>query len=152
MLGLPKSLKHAFEPSLFEPKSPLPGNGIFRPENKRPEKARHSFRAFGKCYFRPHAQGVEPGLFEPQSPLPGNGFLKAETKSSKRLAGSRTPLQRQNLARQTPPIRGLFGENREISVRPRVRGGLGRTRTSNQAVMRPWSAIARPNHNEISIR
>jgi len=35
-----------------------------------------------------------------------------------------------------PPIRGYFGENREISVRPRVRGGAGRTRTPNQAVMK----------------
>jgi hypothetical protein len=44
MLGLPKSLKHAFEPSLFEPKSPLPGNGIFRPETNGPKRRRSSRR------------------------------------------------------------------------------------------------------------
>ena len=30
---------HAFEPRLVEPKSPLPGNGIFRAETKRPKTA-----------------------------------------------------------------------------------------------------------------
>ena len=38
------SLKHAFEPSLFEPKSPLPGNGIFRPETNGPKRRRSSRR------------------------------------------------------------------------------------------------------------
>jgi hypothetical protein len=36
------SLKHAFEPSLFEPKSPLPGNGIFKPETNGPKRRRSS--------------------------------------------------------------------------------------------------------------
>ena len=39
--------------------------------------------------------------------------------------GSRTPWQRQNLAKQ-PAHSGLFGDNREISVRTRMRGGPGR--------------------------
>ena len=38
------SLKHAFEPSLFEPKSPLPGNGIFKPETNGPKRRRSSRR------------------------------------------------------------------------------------------------------------
>jgi hypothetical protein len=38
------SLKHPFEPSLFEPKSPLPGNGIFRPETNGPKRRRSSRR------------------------------------------------------------------------------------------------------------
>src|SRR4029077_19245952 len=38
------SLKHAFEPSLFEPKSPLPGNEIFRPETNGPKRRRSSRR------------------------------------------------------------------------------------------------------------
>jgi hypothetical protein len=33
-------LHHAFEPSLFEPKSLLPGNGIFRPETNGPKRLR----------------------------------------------------------------------------------------------------------------
>ena len=36
MLDLPPH--DAFEPRLFEPKSPLPGNGIFRAETKRPKR------------------------------------------------------------------------------------------------------------------
>ena len=46
---------------------------------------------------------------------------------------------------------GPIARFREISVRTRVRGGLGRTRTSNQAVMRQWSAIARLQRNHIGI-
>ena len=38
------SLKHPFEPSLFEPKSPLPGNGIFRLETNGPKRRRSSRR------------------------------------------------------------------------------------------------------------
>jgi hypothetical protein len=39
-----RSVKHAFEPSLFEPKSPLPGNGIFKPETNGPKRRRSSRR------------------------------------------------------------------------------------------------------------
>ena len=46
---------------------------------------------------------------------------------------------------------GLIAGFREISVRTRMRGGPGRTRTSNQAVMSQWSAIARPQRNHIGI-
>src|SRR6202045_3305083 len=92
------SLKHPFEPSLFEPKSPLPGNGIFRPETNGPKRRRSSRR----------------------------GDRGDKTYS------------------QTPADSGLIAGFGEISVRTRMRGGPGRTRTSNQAVMRQWSAIARP--------
>jgi hypothetical protein len=37
-----ETLKHAFEQSLFEPKSALPGNGIFRPETNGPKRRRSS--------------------------------------------------------------------------------------------------------------
>jgi hypothetical protein len=30
----------AFESRLFEPKSPFPGNGIFKPETKKPKRPR----------------------------------------------------------------------------------------------------------------
>src|ERR1700722_2446665 len=50
MLGLPKSLKHAFEPSLFEPKSPLQGNGIFKPETNGPKRRRSSRRGDRRFY------------------------------------------------------------------------------------------------------
>ena len=63
------------------------------------------------------------------------------------------------MTRATNPANsGLIAEYREISVRTRMRGGLGRTRTSNQAVMRQWSDIARHaaesywNLNKIGVR
>ena len=62
-----------------------------------------------KTLFAPNA--VEPCLFELWSPLPGNGFLKAETKSPKGLRRFKNAV-----AETTPPIRGRFDENREISV------------------------------------
>ena len=56
--------------------------------------------------------------------------------------GQTTSLQRPRPSRTTQPIRGLFGENREISVRPRVRGGPGRIQTSNQPVMRAATTVS----------
>ena len=42
------------------------------------------------------------------------------------------------MTRATNPANsGLLVENQEISVRARMRGGAGRTRTSNQAVIEP---------------
>src|SRR5580693_8089049 len=38
----PSSPRRCAEPSLFEPKSPLPGNGIFRPETNGPKRRRSS--------------------------------------------------------------------------------------------------------------
>ena len=96
MLGLPKSLKHAFEPSLFEPKSPLPGNGIFRPETNGPKKA-------------------------PQ--------LKAWRSGDKTYSPNRADS-------------GLIAGFGEISVRTRMRGGPGRTRTANQEVMSELAALS----------
>jgi hypothetical protein len=86
------SLKHAFEPSLFEPKSPLPGNGIFKPETNGPKRRRSS---------RHGARETKP-------------------------------------TRRTHADLGLIAGFREISVRTRMRGGPGRTRTANQIVMK-WS-------------
>ena len=54
---------------------------------------------------------------------------RALEQSAGESEGSRTPLQRQNLAKQ-PAHSGLFSENREISVRTRMRGGPGRCGTS----------------------
>src|ERR1700739_2655950 len=42
-----------------------------------------------------------------------------------------------------PPIQGLFDENREISVRPRVCGGAERTRTACQARSRYRTGLSR---------
>ena len=76
---------------------------------------------------------VEPGLFEPKSLLPGNGISGQRQRALNGLEGSRTLLQRQNLAKPARQL-GLLAENREISVRTRMLDGPGRTRTSNQAL------------------
>jgi hypothetical protein len=49
-----------------------------------------------------------------------------------------TPVQRQNLASNSANS-GLIARFREISVRTRMRGGPGRTRTANQIVVMKWS-------------
>src|ERR1700733_9000889 len=51
--------------------------------------------------------------------------------------GSTTPLQRQPRW-NNPAIWALVTENQEISANVGMRGGPGRTRTSNQAVMSRW--------------
>ena len=105
-----------------------------------------------KCLaFPPNSRAFEPRLFELKSLFPGNGISWTETKAPKQAR------KFEDAFAETGPRKeaGQFGasaENREISVSVGVRGGLGRTRTSHQAVMRQWPAIARPNHKEISIR
>jgi hypothetical protein len=46
-----------------------------------------------------------------------------------------------------PASSGYFAMNREISVCERLRGGPGRTRTSNQAVM----SLSRRKHQQKSV-
>ena len=43
---------HAFEPGLFEPKSPLPGNGIFGAETKRLKRLRRFKEAVAETKSR----------------------------------------------------------------------------------------------------
>ena len=112
----------ALEPGLFEPGSLLPGNGIFRPETKRPKVS-----VAGKRNFH-------------------GGDKEAET--ALEIQGCR---RRDKISLGNPADSGLIAGFGEISVRARMRGGPGRTRTSNQAVMSQWSAIARPQRNHIGI-
>ena len=89
-----------FELRLFEPKSPLPGNGISWAETKAPRMGlpvAHFLAAAG-C-------GFELRLFEPKSPLPGNGISWAETKAPKRARRFKDAI-----ARTIPPIRGYSPE------------------------------------------
>jgi hypothetical protein len=64
-----------------------------------------------------------------------NGILWAEIRAPKQgiVPEKHSPETKRGL--REPGIWGLFARRREISVSARVRGGLGRTRTSNQAVM-----------------
>jgi hypothetical protein len=53
-----------------------------------------------------------------------------EAETASKVQGRRC---RGEISLDNPPISELFGENREISVRPRMRGGAERTRTACQA-------------------
>ena len=92
----------------------------------------------------------EPRLFEPKSPFPGNGISRAETKAprSRKVKGGRC---RDRAHANNPANSALVADNQEISADVGMRGGLGRTRTSNQSVMRQRSAIARLQRNHIGI-
>ena len=85
----------------------------------------------------PHRHRIRTGLFEPKSPLRGTEFSGRRQRGRNGLGDSRTPAQRQ-ISLGNPANSGLFAGNREISVRTRMRGGPGRTRTANQIVMK-WS-------------
>ena len=58
-----------------------------------------------------------------------------EAETASKVQGRRC---RDKISLSNPANSGLIAENREISVRARVRGGPGRTRTANQIVMK-WS-------------
>ena len=107
------SIVHAFEPCLFEPKSRLRGNGIFR---------------------------------EPKSRLPGKRNFQGRDKEAETAWKVQGPRCRDKASLNNPANSGLVSENQEISVSGRMRGGPGRTRTSNQAVM---SAVTAPKRSAI---
>jgi hypothetical protein len=97
----------------------------------------------GSC---PHRHRIRTGLFEPKSPLRGNGIFRAETNRPKRPWRFKDAGERQNISPGNSANSGLIAGFREISVRTRMRGGPGRTRTSNQGVM---SAVTAPKSSAI---
>jgi hypothetical protein len=71
-----------------------------------------------------------------QSLFPGNGILphrRLKARNGRQSRFGRLPESKQS--RQCPPIRAYSQEIQEICVNARLRGGPGRTRTSNQTVM-----------------
>jgi hypothetical protein len=60
-------------------------------------------------------------------------FFEGRDKEPKRPSKVPDRRCRDRISLNNPPIRGLFDESREISVRPRMRGGAERTRTPCQA-------------------
>jgi hypothetical protein len=84
------------------------------------------------------ARIVEP-ISLPQSPFPGNGNSRPENRAPSKiqLTGDRDQAFAAHAA-----ILGLFACHREISPNVGLRGGPGRTRTSNQTVMSGRPKIA----------
>ena len=71
-----------------------------------------------------------------RSLFPGNGNLKGRDNGVEK-ARQKQPIVSRDKARARNPARpALFARHREISVCMGLRGGVGRTRTSNQAIMR----------------
>ena len=85
--------------------------------------------------FRITKTPIRTKSFEPKSPLPGNGIFRLETNGPKRRRSSRRGDRGDKTYSQNPADSGLIAGFGEISFRTRMRGGPGRTRTSNQAIM-----------------
>ena len=81
-----------------------------------------------KCSVFPNTKhAFEPSLFEPKSPLPGNGIFRPETNGPKRPRNSKARRSGDKTYSQNPANSGLIAESREISGRPKMRGGAERT-------------------------
>jgi hypothetical protein len=77
----------------------------------------------------------EPSLRQHRSPLSGNAILRGRDKGAETAPQIQLTDRRDKMRARIPAGAGQFAMNREISVCVRLRGGPGRTRTSNQAVM-----------------
>jgi hypothetical protein len=85
--------------------------------------------------FRHTDPAFEPSLRQDQSPLPGNGILRGRDKGTETASEIQSITCRDKTRPRIPPVRGYSGASREISVCTRLRGGAGRTRTSNQTII-----------------
>ena len=77
----------------------------------------------------------ELSLRRRRSPLPGNGISRAEKKAPIRRPNHRSAVSETKRSFKNPDDSGPFARLQEISANVRLRGGPGRTRTSNQTVM-----------------
>jgi hypothetical protein len=98
------------------------------------------WRASGKRYFSPPRPTPSNRVFSTTVSVAGKRIFEGRDKEPERASKVQERRCGDRISLSNPPIQGLFDENREISVRPRVCGGPGRTRTSSQAVMRAVTA------------
>jgi hypothetical protein len=77
----------------------------------------------------------EPSLRQYRSRLSGNAILRSRDKAAETAPEIQSRDRRDKMRARIPASSGLFATSREISVCTRLRGGAGRTRTSNQAVI-----------------
>ena len=85
--------------------------------------------------FRRTDPAFEPSLRQHQSPLPGNEILRGRDKATETASVIQSITCRDKMRPRIPPVRGYSRASREISVCVGLRGGAGRTRTSNQTII-----------------
>ena len=85
--------------------------------------------------FRRTDPTFEPSLRQHRSPLSGNAILRCRDKGAETAPQIHSTECRDKMRAGIPASSGLFALNREISGCARLRGGAGRTRTSNQTII-----------------
>ena len=81
---------------------------------------------------------------EQWSPLPGNGISRAEKKAPIGRQNHRSAVSETKWSYKIPAKSGHLARLQEISTIARMRGGPGRTRTSNQTVMSESRNLKKP--------
>jgi hypothetical protein len=85
--------------------------------------------------FRRIDSAFEPSLYQRQSPSSGNAIFQGRDKDPETGPAIQSADCRDKMRARIAASSGLFALNREISVCVRLRGGAGRTRTSNQTII-----------------
>ena len=89
------------------------------------------WRASGKRYFSPPRPTPSNRVFSTTVSVAGKRIFEGRDKEPERASKVQERRCGDRISLSNPPIQGLFDENREISVRTRMRGGgCSRHRTS----------------------
>ncbi len=84
----------------------------------------------------PHRHRVRTGLFKTEVSVAGKRNFQGRDKAAETGVKVQGRHCRDKISLNNPADSGLIAGSGEISVRARMRGGAGRTRTPNQAVMK----------------
>ena len=88
--------------------------------------------------FRRTDPAFEPSLYQGQLPPSGNAIFQGRDKDLKTVPAIQSADCRDKMRAQIAANSGRFALNWEISVCAGLRGGAGRTRTSNQTIISSW--------------
>jgi hypothetical protein len=97
------------------------------------------WRASGKRYFSPPRPTPSNRVFSTTVSVAGKRIFEGRDKEPERASKVQERRCGDRISLSNPPIQGLFDENREISVRPRVCGG-GRSRSQTRLPL-PYSLL-----------
>jgi hypothetical protein len=114
-------------------RSSVPGGNIGKPLMLALPNGRGDARCSA---FHPTDPAFEPSLHQHKSLPAGNAILRGRDKGSERALEVQSTDCGDRTRARIPASSGLFALNRKISVYVGLRGGAGRTRTSNQSVIR----------------